>query len=669
MKDRGFYVMDIEQFAEFHCSVWFNIDTKVVHKFVISHFKDDRIEYFKFLKNDVNKIIGFNILNYDYPVIHCLLQNTNVQDIVKLLRLLTKLSLQIIHNDSYSSYIQYKKYDVVDLFKIWHYDNAARRTSLKVLQCSMNYPNVESFDFNTPVNSLDDVNKVLHYCENDVMSTYRFFELSLDKIRLRQQLKKQFKGFDCINYSDSLLGEKLLLYFYEKETGITESELRAKQKNYLYPSFIRTKDILFDYIHFKTEHKQALFECFQQSTIGTFPKLKLNVKAFENKQKNRIHVEYTSKKQKIYQISDGLEYYFGAGGIHSSRQGSFYSTDTHIIKDIDVTSLYPNIADKNNVYPVMLGEKFSRIYREKIIEVRTNSKSLLTKHKKGISLLTVDELTYHNIVSDGYKLAANSVYGKSNDENSVLRDPIYTGKTTINGQLLIYMLCEDLEPLGKIIQANTDGITILIERTKEEQLMNICHDWEMISRFSLEYDEYQSMHIRDVNNYIGIKFNGSTKEKGAYEVDKVTGNEPSFHKDNSFRIVPYTVREYFKHGTEPIEVIMNHDNIYDFLGREKFNKDSKGYLRYYGNTEEEWKGDLFGEVSQLIPAPSVSRYFVSNEGYTFHKIMNKTPDKISRINVGYQVKLCQDVEDTNPKQYDINYNFYVNEALKLINNI
>lgn len=668
MKDRGFYVMDIEQFGEFHCSIWYNIDTKETLEYVISEFRDDRKEYFRFLKNDVNKIIGFNVINYDYPVIHCLLDNIH-QPLNKLVRILTKLSEQIIFNDAYSSYIKYKKYEVIDLFKIWHYDNVARRTSLKVLQCSMNYPNVETFDFNEPIKSIRDVNKVLSYCRNDVMSTYAFFELSLDKIRLRQQLKKQFQGFDCINYSDSLLGEKLLLYFYEKETNTNEQQLRDKKSKYLYPSYIKSNEILFDYIEFKDTEKQALFDCFKQCTVGTFPKLKLNVKAFENKTKQRIYVEYTDKKQKIYQIHDGLEYYFGAGGIHASRQGSFYSTETHILKDIDVTSLYPNLADKNGVFPILLGEKFSAIYRDKIIKVRTESKSLLTQHKKGKIKLNDKDLTYHNIISDGYKLAANSVYGKSNDDKSVLKDPVYTAKTTINGQLSLYMLCEDLQPLGKIIQVNTDGITILIERTKVDELMTRCNRWETKTKLSLEYEDYQSFHIRDVNNYIGIKTDGKSKEKGAYEVDKFVGNEPAFHKDNSFRIVPLVVREYFKTGVEPLEVIMNHDNIYDFLGREKFKSDSKGYLKSYNNTDKDWQGDLFGESIQMIPAPSVSRYLVVNEGYTFHKVMNKTPNKSSRINVGYQVKLYQTVEDTNPKHYDINFDFYYNEALKLINNI
>lgn len=668
IKDRGFYLFDIEQFGEFHCSVWYNIDTGQKFIFVIHKLRDDRKAYRKFLET-VKKGIGFNVVNYDYPVIHCLMDNMN-KELTVLLRTLTKLSLNIINNDEYSSYIKYKRFELVDLFKIWHYDNAARRTSLKALQFSMNYPNVEEFDFRVPVKTMADVETVVSYCENDVDSTRWFYEKSLDKIRLRQQLRKQFKGFDCINYSDSLLGEKLVLYFYEKETGITEQELRHKKSKYLYPTTIKNKDILFDYLDFKRDDMNVLFNCFKESTLSTYPKLRLNPSAFENKQRSAIYVEYEGKKNekyKIYQVIDDLEYYFGAGGLHASRQGSFYSDNEYILIDADVTSLYPRLADVNGLFPVLLGSEFCKIYRNKIIEVRVASKNAITAHKKGIKLLKVDEVTYHKLVSDGYKLAANSVYGKSNDDNSVLKDPVYTSKTTINGQLSIYMLCEMFLPLGKIIQANTDGVTLLLKRDKLAEYHKICDEWQKLTNLELEFDEFKAFHMRDVNNYLVIKNDGSTKEKGAYEVDKVNGNERAYHKNNSFRIVPLAVREYFVNGLDPLEVILGHRNIYDFLGREKFQSDSYGQLRNYDDTDDD-DGDLFGQKLYRQETPKVTRYYVTKKGKALHKVMKKT-NRSSRVNVGYQINLCQKVEDENAKHYDINYDFYLNEALKLINNI
>jgi DNA polymerase elongation subunit (family B) len=60
------------------------------------------------------------------------------------------------------------------------------------------------------------------------------------------------------------------------------------------------------------------------------------------------------------------------------------------------------------------------------------------------------------------KLALNGAYGKSLSEHSVLYDPKFGLTVTINGQLLMYLLCEKLlETAGlKLLQVNTDGLTI-----------------------------------------------------------------------------------------------------------------------------------------------------------------------------------------------------------------
>ena len=71
------------------------------------------------------------------------------------------------------------------------------------------------------------------------------------------------------------------------------------------------------------------------------------------------------------------------------------------------------------------------------------------------------------VLSDGFKLALNSVYGKSNDINSFLYDPKFTMQITLNGQLMLTMLAESLVnyiPNVKVLQINTDGITLKIPK-------------------------------------------------------------------------------------------------------------------------------------------------------------------------------------------------------------
>ncbi len=670
-KDRRIFTMDIEQFDHIHTSVWLNIDTLEEHEFVIHRLRDDRPAYYRFLKT-VDKIVGFNSKSYDYKVIHEFLQRENKRESADVLTgYLTKLSNSIIKDRDFKLYQPNPYFNNVDLFKIWHYDNQARSTSLKVLQCSMNFYNVDEFDFNTKVKTLKDIEQVLMYNRNDTRSTKMFFDYSLDKIRQRQSIKKQF-GLDCINYSDSLLGEKLLLHFYTQETRITEAQLREVKNKTFYPKTIPNSTTIFPYISFKSEEKQALLGAFKRGYVECEVKLKLNPDSFQNLKHHKIFVKIEGRKDKqkikIFQQSKGVSYYFGSGGLHGSRRGSFYSDEEGDIHDIDVGSLYPNIAIQNNLFIRILGSQFIAIYRDKIVNVRLASKDILTAYKKGKIQLTAEELNLHNTISDGYKLSANSVFGKSNDINSVLFDPVYTAETTINGQLLLYKLVEDIEPLGTIIQANTDGITIKVPHDKKDEFMRVCNEWCEFSKLNLEYAKYKEFHVRDVNNYIGITPEGKTKEKGAYEVDKKVGQEPSFHKDNSFRVVPLAVREYFLNQTPIEKTILNHTNFYDFLGREKFDARFKALLQ-----KVDVGTDLFSQGYRFEELGKVVRYYVSENGDPFYKKTlskdNKKKENLSRICVGYKVKIANLVRDEIAQNHDIDYDFYYNEAMKLINGI
>lgn len=97
------------------------------------------------------------------------------------------------------------------------------------------------------------------------------------------------------------------------------------------------------------------------------------------------------------------------------------------------------------------------------------------------------------------KLALNSVYGDSNNQYSVFYDPMYTMKITVNGQLSLLMLAERLlkfEEL-KLVQLNTDGLTVALPRDKEDEYSAVCKKWESDVGLELEFVEYERMMIRD----------------------------------------------------------------------------------------------------------------------------------------------------------------------------
>lgn len=117
-------------------------------------------------------------------------------------------------------------------------------------------------------------------------------------------------------------------------------------------------------------------------------------------------------------------------------------------------------------------------------------------------------------IIEGFKEAANASYGNSNSIHSWLYDPKYTMETTINGQLLITMLVEQWIlniPEAQLLQTNTDGATLRFPKEYLPVYEEICKAWEITTKLTLEFADYQAMYIWDVNNYIGHYTSGKVK--------------------------------------------------------------------------------------------------------------------------------------------------------------
>jgi DNA polymerase elongation subunit (family B) len=182
---------------------------------------------------------------------------------------------------------------------------------------------------------------------------------------------------------------------------------------------------------------------------------------------------------------NGFDFVFGLGGIHGSVENEILETcDQYVIESWDVTSYYPNLAIKNGFYPQHLGKTFCTIY-EHLFEQR---KQYPKKSAESAML----------------KLALNGVYGDSNNRFSVFYDPLFTMSITLNGQLLLCMLAEQLMkvPTVQIVMANTDGLEYIIHPDYVESANAVCKWWQDATQLSLEHARYRRMFIRDCNNYI-----------------------------------------------------------------------------------------------------------------------------------------------------------------------
>jgi len=230
-------------------------------------------------------------------------------------------------------------------------------------------------------------------------------------------------------------------------------------------------------------------------------------------------------------------------------------------------------------------------------------------------------------------------------------------RTTISGQLVLSMLCEQLSdiPDSQMLMSNTDGCEILIPKIYESLYYDICKNWELTTNLILEFEDYEKIWIRDINNYGCITTKGKIKNKGCFEVNKMIGSEPAYHKDNSFKIVAIALEKYFINDIPVETTIKNHKNIYDFCGRVKAKSNMYYKLHYVEN-----------KISKEDKQPKNVRYYISNDGGRLLKYY--TDGRMSDVHVDYKTTVANKID--NSKIYNnINYSFYIRECYKVIEQI
>lgn len=271
---------------------------------------------------------------------------------------------------------------------------------------------------------------------------------------------------------------------------------------------------------------------------------------------NRCY-EYTTekgtvKKKQLETIVAGVPHVFGWGGVHGAVEK--YSGEGYFL-NMDVASLYPSLMIIYNLHSRSCNpEKFNDI-----VETR-----LKFKHEK-------------NPLQAPLKIVINGTYGAMKDKNNPLYDPRQANNVCVYGQLLLLDLMEHLEavPGLEIIQSNTDGVLVKMARYDDyDAIDDICYEWEQRTGLKLEFDEYQKVFQKDVNNYVIVDAEGKYKSKGAY-VKKLSD------LDYDLPIVNKAVVDFMVKGV-PVEVtISNCDDLKEFQQVKKISNKYKHIL--HGN--------------------------------------------------------------------------------------
>lgn len=663
-------IYDIEVYPNITIIGFYDPKYDRIVNYEISEWKDEWQEFIKFLfkcENNFTRWVGFNNFYYDYQVLHKLITHQPFHTMENKFQFIYKISDYIIKmskEDRINKIVWANEHIIpqIDLFRIHHFDNMARATSLKKLEFNMRSHSIKDLPFkpSTIINK-EQRQVLIKYNIHDLRETAKFYEKSKDMIKFREELSNKYdKNF--INHNDTKIGKD---YFIMKLQNANIKCFNIKD-NKRVPiqtkrPCINIKDIIFPYIKFLRPEFNAVLHWLKQQTITTTKGVFTEIDDLGVLEQYANLKKIKGKFKNLNCIVDGFQFDFGTGGIHGSIPANIVeSNDYYAIIDYDVTSLYPSIAIVNKIYPEHLTSKFCDIY--------DNMRKQRLSYAKG---------TPENAM---LKLALNGVYGDSNNPFSPFYDPQYTMTITINGQLMLCMLAEmmieKIEGLS-LIQINTDGVTIKVPRKNIDYVENINKQWEVLTGLQLERADYSKMFIRDVNNYIGLYTDGKVKRKGAYEYNV------AWHQNHSALVVRKAVEEFLVRNVPIKEYILNHKDVYDFMLRTNIPKSSRLLIEYDDYVEE---------------LQNITRYYISDSGGKLTKIMPPlkqtpslvdlearatTPAKIRDFNIirdrriklgvadkeriiniedGFKVVPMNEMGEVK----DINYQWYIDQAHELI---
>jgi hypothetical protein len=642
------YVYDIEVFQNiFHCSVK-NTETNDIYKFEISERKNQLRELVKFFKQ-VDKYItwgdyyttninipanvifcGYNNLHYDNPIINYIIEYED-----KLMQYNIPTICSSIFN--LSKTITTSSEDNIDAWKHWKYQiwfdtfdiltmlySNKLRVGLKEIQVTMQYPNVQEFvcDWTKPL-PLEDFDSMIDYNINDIESTSELLNRCKKDVDLRIAIEDEY-GVRVLSKDGVNIGMKILTQKYLEKTGLTWQDIKDLRSPM---SVIPLKDVILPFIKYDSPILQRVLEDMKNQIVSP------GRKGYENKF-----------------VFNNLRYSVGVGGIHSVNSPEIIiPRDDEMLIDIDVASLYPSMLIEYKFYPKHLGKEFLEVYKQ-IKDERIEAKHNGDKVK-----------------NETLKLALNGLSGNLQNEHNFCYSPFAVMQIRINGQLLLLMLAEKLTQIGcRIVQANTDGLFVLLKKDAYSKVNSICREWEQLTKLTLEEDRFKAMYQYAINDYFAITEDNKVKEKGMFITAVKLG------KGLTPKIIPKAVISFFKDGIPVEDTIKNCTDIRDFLMSEKtgkqwhveyMNEEQQRTNRFYASTNGgylwKWKdtGHKEGEI------------ITYTEPYVGERKYKASARQYQNMLTASGVTLLNKFDDKPIEERKINYRYYIMEAYKIIRDL
>lgn len=659
------FVYDVEFFQNFFSVAFRSFPDGGERKvFEISKRKDQRKELLEFLKQDNLRLIGYNNVGYDYPVLHILIESPEIN-----LLIWWKRVQREVFNERNIIWDSQRHVYQIDLFKINHYDNRAKATSLKWLEFTQRWYKVQDLPINPKeLVREDQMDDLITYNWNDVDYTWEFTHECWSAVVFRENMSEVL-GRNVMDYSDVKIGEFLNQRKYEELTGKKWKEFKEKRTHH---TRYNMQDIIPRSIEFQTPFMKEFLEKLRKRTFVDNDHFRYDlifnekgfVKLVENgivtKSKHNDNKRIAIEHQKCNSILT-----FAKGGLHTIElPRQVKRKEGWTLMEKDVGSMYPRFIVVNGVYPLHLGKQWN----EGIANAYDYRLNVLKPQLKELEYKS-DQWNKVNDEQAVYKLAMNGGgFGKLGSAYSWQYDPLAKYRVTMGCELSLLMLIEAFLMRGiEVVSVNTDGVVIHYANEKQPVVDKIHKWWEEKTQMLLEDTHYNNLVFSSVNDYIAVIVDPKTdkvskiKYKGDFEIDK------EHHKNNSQRIVPIALKEYFVNNVSPKDVIGHLGYKFENGGKEEMVTIYDYCIGRKKTSSCDYWLVQAGKAHKLDD--KVVRYYIAKTKDTLLKkyTKGKLEGRYTKINAGFNVKMF--MEYFGSHDYKVDKNYYFNEVRKVINSI
>ncbi len=369
--------------------------------------------------------------------------------------------------------------------------------SLKESMANMGMSIIETpVDFEQEELTVEQVESIMDYCENDVSGTNNIFAKREDYFASKFNIVELFK-------------------LHPTDVAKTRANLAAtvlKARKIKDHKRDRLK-LVYDKRLVITELPKSIVE-FYDNIVGAYLEGGM--------------ITDLEKRQLEYKLA-GLVHTFGFGGVHAAKEN--YVSEGHFLH-IDGKSYFPSIKLNNNFISraASMPERYEKIYHDRL-------KLLEEKNSE----------------AETYKIVLNAAVGACKAEYNALYDPLQFNNVVVNGQLILTHLILLLDPFAELIQSNTDGIIIKYEDTTFRPVID-----DVIERFGKHYElkfavtEINKIAQRDANNYCVRYQDGTIVAKGIMK-----NHECGNWERNNLSIIDKALVNYYMHEIPVQKTVIN----------------------------------------------------------------------------------------------------------------